>query len=97
MADTKITPFLWFDDDAEEAMNFYCSLLPDTKMDAEGLHRRPRRRGQRRVALRPLAAHRGSPGQALEKLRIRRPMALFGSDPEPSQEGAGRGVFRPTS
>ena len=25
----KITPFLWFDTQAEEAMNFYVSLFPD--------------------------------------------------------------------
>jgi predicted 3-demethylubiquinone-9 3-methyltransferase (glyoxalase superfamily) len=27
----KITPFLWFDDKAEEAMNFYCSLFRNSK------------------------------------------------------------------
>ena len=27
-----ITPFLWFDDKAEEAMNFYCSIFPDSKI-----------------------------------------------------------------
>jgi predicted 3-demethylubiquinone-9 3-methyltransferase (glyoxalase superfamily) len=26
-----ITPFLWFDDQAEEAMNFYCSIFKDSK------------------------------------------------------------------
>ena len=30
----KITPFLWFDDQAEEAANFYVSLLPDSRIDA---------------------------------------------------------------
>ncbi|MDP9297951.1 MAG: VOC family protein [Actinomycetota bacterium] len=26
----EITPFLWFDDNAEEAMNFYASIFPDS-------------------------------------------------------------------
>jgi predicted 3-demethylubiquinone-9 3-methyltransferase (glyoxalase superfamily) len=30
--DNKITPFLWFDDQAEEAMNFYVSLFPDSRV-----------------------------------------------------------------
>jgi predicted 3-demethylubiquinone-9 3-methyltransferase (glyoxalase superfamily) len=29
----KITPCLWFDHDAEEAANFYVSLLPDSRVD----------------------------------------------------------------
>lgn len=28
----KITTFLWFDNDAEEAINFYCSIFPDAKL-----------------------------------------------------------------
>lgn len=28
----KITPFLWFDDNAEEAMNFYCSIFEDAEV-----------------------------------------------------------------
>ena len=28
----KITPFLWFDDNAEEAMNFYTSVFKDSKV-----------------------------------------------------------------
>jgi predicted 3-demethylubiquinone-9 3-methyltransferase (glyoxalase superfamily) len=28
----KITPFLWFDDQAEEAMNFYTSIFKDSKI-----------------------------------------------------------------
>lgn len=28
----KITPFLWFDDDAEQAVAFYTSLFPDSKV-----------------------------------------------------------------
>lgn len=28
----KITPFLWFDNNAEEAMNFYTSIFPDSKI-----------------------------------------------------------------
>jgi predicted 3-demethylubiquinone-9 3-methyltransferase (glyoxalase superfamily) len=27
----KIIPFLWFDDQAEEAMNFYCSIFKNSK------------------------------------------------------------------
>ena len=28
----KITPFLWFDTQAEEAMNFYISIFPNSKV-----------------------------------------------------------------
>jgi len=28
----KITPFLWFDSDAEEAMKFYAGIFPDAKI-----------------------------------------------------------------
>lgn len=28
----KITPFLWFDNNAEEAVEFYTSIFPDTKV-----------------------------------------------------------------
>ncbi len=28
----KITPFLWFDDKAEEAMNFYISIFRNSKI-----------------------------------------------------------------
>ena len=28
----KITPFLWFDGQAEEAMNFYCSIFKNSKI-----------------------------------------------------------------
>lgn len=28
----KITPFLWFNDNAEEAVNFYCSVFKDAKI-----------------------------------------------------------------
>lgn len=31
---TTITPYLWFDNDAEEAINFYSSLFPDAKVGA---------------------------------------------------------------
>jgi len=46
---SKISPCLWFDSDAEEAANFYVSLLPGSramqallgmvKLDIEGLKR----------------------------------------------------------
>jgi len=29
---TTTTPFLWFDDDAEEAISFYVALLPDSEI-----------------------------------------------------------------
>ena len=29
----KISPCLWFDGQAEEAANFYVSLLPDSQVD----------------------------------------------------------------
>jgi len=28
----KITPFLWFDDKAEEAMNYYVSIFKNSKV-----------------------------------------------------------------
>ena len=28
----KITPFLWFDDNAEETMNFYASVFKNSKI-----------------------------------------------------------------
>ena len=28
----KITTFLWFDDQAEEAINFYTSIFPDSRI-----------------------------------------------------------------
>jgi predicted 3-demethylubiquinone-9 3-methyltransferase (glyoxalase superfamily) len=30
----KITPFLWFDDNAEEAVNFYVSIFADSHIDS---------------------------------------------------------------
>jgi predicted 3-demethylubiquinone-9 3-methyltransferase (glyoxalase superfamily) len=30
----KITPFLWFNDNAEEAVNCYCSIFKDSKVEA---------------------------------------------------------------
>lgn len=33
MIDSKLKTFLWFDSQAEEAANFYCSLLPDSSVD----------------------------------------------------------------
>ena len=36
---SNITPCLWFDGKAEEAANFYTSLLPDSQVDA--VHRAP--------------------------------------------------------
>nr|WP_047165379.1 VOC family protein [Sphingomonas sp. Y57] len=31
---SRITPCLWFKDQAEEAARFYCSILPDSRVDA---------------------------------------------------------------
>src|SRR5262245_10062358 len=31
-AQQKITTFLWYDDDAEEAIRFYCSIFADAKV-----------------------------------------------------------------
>ena len=30
----KITPFLWYDKEAEEAAKFYCSLFPDSRIES---------------------------------------------------------------
>jgi len=35
----KITPFLWFDNNAEEAMNFYASIFKDSKVVSIFRHR----------------------------------------------------------
>ena len=32
----KITPYLWFDDKAQEAANFYCSIFANSKVHADG-------------------------------------------------------------
>jgi predicted 3-demethylubiquinone-9 3-methyltransferase (glyoxalase superfamily) len=32
---TTITPFLWFDDNAEEAIRFYSAIFPDAKVTQE--------------------------------------------------------------
>lgn len=29
----KVTPFLWFDGEAEDAARYYVSLLPDSRID----------------------------------------------------------------
>jgi predicted 3-demethylubiquinone-9 3-methyltransferase (glyoxalase superfamily) len=34
MAMSKISPFLWFEKDAEQAARFYVSLLPDSRLDS---------------------------------------------------------------
>lgn len=36
---SKLSPCLWFDGQAEEAANFYASVLPDSRVDA--VHRAP--------------------------------------------------------
>ena len=30
---TAVTPFLWFDNDAEAAITFYTGLIPDSEVD----------------------------------------------------------------
>ena len=32
MSDPKITPYLWFDDDAEDAIAFYSAIFPDARV-----------------------------------------------------------------
>ena len=39
MAISPITTFLWFDDQALEAAEFYCSLFPDSKLGAISYYR----------------------------------------------------------
>jgi len=34
----KITPFLWFDTDAEEAARFYCSVFPNSRVGQVSRH-----------------------------------------------------------
>lgn len=34
MSDPKIAPCLWFDGNAEEAVRFYCDILPDSRIDS---------------------------------------------------------------
>lgn len=40
---SKITPFLWFDDRAEEAMNFYTSIFKNSKVVASAAMAMPGR------------------------------------------------------
>jgi predicted 3-demethylubiquinone-9 3-methyltransferase (glyoxalase superfamily) len=40
----KITPFLWFNDQAEEAMRFYVSIFSDSRSSRSHLGRMGRRR-----------------------------------------------------
>ena len=35
MSDPKITPFLWFDDNADEAVAFYSAIFPDARVIEE--------------------------------------------------------------
>jgi len=37
----SVSTCLWFDDQAEEAVNFYCSLFPDTKITQVNRHHNP--------------------------------------------------------
>ena len=39
----KITPFLWFDNQAEEAMNFYTSIFKNSKAGTSRATARPGR------------------------------------------------------
>ena len=32
----KVTPYLWFDNQAQEAANFYCSVFPNSKITSDG-------------------------------------------------------------
>lgn len=32
----KITPYLWFNNQAQEAANFYCSVFPNSKITSDG-------------------------------------------------------------
>ena len=64
----KVTPFLWFDTQAEEAVEFYCSLLPDSKIEHVSYYgdEPPGRKGQVMVvqfqlAGRPFLALNGGP------------------------------------
>jgi predicted 3-demethylubiquinone-9 3-methyltransferase (glyoxalase superfamily) len=50
----KVTPHLWYDTEAVEAAEFYCSVLPDSKVTSvttlpQHTVRRHRRRGVRAV------------------------------------------------
>ena len=44
---SKITPTLWYDGTAEEAANFYVTLLPDTASRRSTAHPSIRRRAPR--------------------------------------------------
>ena len=39
-----ITPNLWFDTQAEEAAQYYCSIFPDSRIVDVAAHARDRRR-----------------------------------------------------
>jgi len=40
----RITPFLWFDGQAEEAARYYVSIFPNSRITGDDALRRPLRR-----------------------------------------------------
>ena len=48
MTEQKITPCLWFDFNAEEAVAHYLSIFPNSRDRVDGALRRIRRRPERR-------------------------------------------------
>ncbi|MFY9586481.1 MAG: VOC family protein [Actinomycetota bacterium] len=68
----KVVPFLWFDDKAEEAAEFYVSLLPDSKVESLSYYgdEPPGMKGKVmtasfRLAGQPIIALNGGPDQKL--------------------------------
>ena len=45
----KVTPYWWFDGQAEDAARFYVSLLPDSGIERVTRAHRPTRRADRRA------------------------------------------------
>lgn len=70
----KITPFLWFNDNAEEALTFYCSLFEDSSIEdvtryGEGGTGEPGRATiiTARIAGQPVMALNGGPDHRLSE------------------------------
>jgi predicted 3-demethylubiquinone-9 3-methyltransferase (glyoxalase superfamily) len=62
---SKITPFLWFNDNALEAMTFYASVYPDSALDGQFNDGEKPMVVSGRIAGQPVVAMNGGPAHQL--------------------------------
>jgi predicted 3-demethylubiquinone-9 3-methyltransferase (glyoxalase superfamily) len=62
---SKITPFLWFNDNALEAMTFYTSVFPDSALDGQFNDGEKPMVVSGRIAGQPVVAMNGGPAHQL--------------------------------